>query len=427
MPEQEFELYLAMLARMLRLNESQRASVADELRDHLETRLSELHAAGHSRDEAIRLALEDMGDATGLATRLSSVGAIRRRRLIVRGTLVSACVLFVGLLTAGLFTPQHAPLAPVLAPAQAQGIPSPPPMPIGGDGATAPVVASVPRSPADDLRRKTEAKLEEICPTEIEFQQVPAQDALQLLSEQIGLALLVDQRAIGDGEFVPDAAVSLKIPAGTVTFRTALDLLTRSTGSNTDLAFVAKEGLLYLTNQSESLIVDVYNVRDLIGQAPEYTGGAMSAMSSMPGMPIGSLDGPGMMGNAVAGPPRYTRVQSYGPQAAGGAPQGPSGPPGMAPGAGMAGGGGTMGPGPVATLQGQPLVAMIVEVLEPAVWSTRGGPSSIAEVDGLLVVRTTSLMHRSLADLLSKMRSARAEGPTGGREAVEGLPTSHRH
>jgi uncharacterized membrane protein len=434
MPEKEFELYLAMLARMLRLNESQRASVADELRDHLETRLSELQAAGHSRDEAIHLALEDMGDAAGLATRLSTVGAIRRRRMIVRGTLVSACVLFVGLLSAGLFTPQHAPLAPVFVPAQAPGIPAPSPMPMGaGGGATAPAVVSVPRSPADDLRRKTETKLEEICPSAIEFQEVPSQEALGLIAEMIGLAILVDRRAIDENEFMPDQPVSLKLPEGSVTFRTALDLLLKSSGSSSSsLAFVAKDGVLYLTNQSESLIVDVYNVRDLIGQAPGHAGGDMSAMSSMPGMmssmpgmmPMNAETGPPRTDSSMARPPRYTRVQGFPGSVA--TPPGAPGAPGMAPGMGMpGGGGGAQGGGPVATVQGQPLVAMIVEVLEPEVWSTQGGSSSIAEVDGLLVVRTTSRMHRSLTDLLSKMRSARAEGPGGPQVPVDGQPHTH--
>ncbi len=172
MPEKEFELYLSMLARMLRLSESQRASVADELRDHLESRLSGLMEAGHSREEAIRLALEDVGDAAGMASRLSTVGAIRRRRMIVRGTLVSACVLFVGLLAAGLFTPQSAPLAPPVAPAQA---PPAPPAAIGDMGGAPMVAAATAKmSPAEELRRKTDAKLEQICPDEIAFLEVPA-------------------------------------------------------------------------------------------------------------------------------------------------------------------------------------------------------------------------------------------------------------
>jgi hypothetical protein len=39
MPEQDFELYLSLLSRFLRLKPAQRDEIADELRDHLEERL----------------------------------------------------------------------------------------------------------------------------------------------------------------------------------------------------------------------------------------------------------------------------------------------------------------------------------------------------------------------------------------------------
>ena len=432
MPEKEFELYLSMLARMLRLNESQRASVADELRDHLESRLSGLMEAGHSREEAIRLALKDVGDAAGMATRLSTVGAIRRRRMIVRGTLVSACVLFVGLLAAGLFTPQNAPLAPPAAPAQA-----PPASPQAGfgdmGGGAVPVVAAAPAriSPAEELRRKTDAKLEEICTAEIAFDDVPVRDCLSVLSEQLQVSILMDEKAIeSEGSLSPDQNVTLKIPANSVTYRTALDLLLRSLGCAGALSFDTREGLVYLTQESQSLIVDVYNVRDLIGQPMAY--GATAHMSEMmPGMASG---GEGAMMSSMAGPtsaPRYTRVQFGGPGAAG--QPGGSAPgmmmPGATPGAG-GGGGAQGGTGPVATELGRPLVAMIVEVLEPDAWTTAGGPSSIGEVDGLLVVRTTTRMHRSLADLLAKMRAAKSGAtPSAGGYAPPvtpmGPPVTH--
>jgi hypothetical protein len=35
MSEREFELYLSLLSRFLRLNPNQREEIADELRDHL--------------------------------------------------------------------------------------------------------------------------------------------------------------------------------------------------------------------------------------------------------------------------------------------------------------------------------------------------------------------------------------------------------
>jgi hypothetical protein len=41
MSEQEFDLYLKLLAKCLRLTSGQREQIADELRDHLEERLED--------------------------------------------------------------------------------------------------------------------------------------------------------------------------------------------------------------------------------------------------------------------------------------------------------------------------------------------------------------------------------------------------
>jgi hypothetical protein len=73
MPEQEFEIYLTLLSRLLRLSPSQKAAISDELRDHLEQRLGDLLQTGVSREEAIRIAMEEFGDVTGLALDLTRV------------------------------------------------------------------------------------------------------------------------------------------------------------------------------------------------------------------------------------------------------------------------------------------------------------------------------------------------------------------
>ncbi len=57
MSEREFEIYLSLLSRFLRLKPDQRGEIADELRDHLAERLEELTAEGLSREEAIQRAL----------------------------------------------------------------------------------------------------------------------------------------------------------------------------------------------------------------------------------------------------------------------------------------------------------------------------------------------------------------------------------
>lgn len=119
MSEQEFDLYLSLMSRFLKLTPQQRDEVAEELRDHLELRMEELTGEGHTRQEAIHLALEEMGDAGELAQHFSQIAISRRRRFMMRctaGTIVSVAAAYF-LVTA--FWP-HAPGQPGLDEAIAQ-------------------------------------------------------------------------------------------------------------------------------------------------------------------------------------------------------------------------------------------------------------------------------------------------------------------
>ncbi len=82
MSEQEFEVYLRLIAKLLRLSDAQREAISDELRDHMEARLDELMDAGMEREQAIHAAIEEFGDAAGLAdefTRITRHTTLRRR------------------------------------------------------------------------------------------------------------------------------------------------------------------------------------------------------------------------------------------------------------------------------------------------------------------------------------------------------------
>lgn len=88
MPEREFELYLDLLGKLLKLTPEQKSSISDELRDHLE----ELVQSGQSRDDAIRQALDEFGDAAGLAVDFTKISQKKIRRAIVRTTAVTTAV-----------------------------------------------------------------------------------------------------------------------------------------------------------------------------------------------------------------------------------------------------------------------------------------------------------------------------------------------
>src|SRR5215831_10486378 len=113
MSDREFENYLTLIGRLLRLSAAQREAIGAELRDHFESRLIELTSRGMSHDAAVQIALEEFGDAAGLAAQFSRIAQTRKRRLIMRCTLASAAALAAALVVAiSLWPENHA--APVL-------------------------------------------------------------------------------------------------------------------------------------------------------------------------------------------------------------------------------------------------------------------------------------------------------------------------
>ena len=123
MSEQEFEAYLDLLARMLKLTPKQRDAIAHELRDHMEDRLEELQARGVPRDEAVRLALDEFGDANVLASDFTSIAKQRNRRRMMQttfGTLAACAAIALSISFLMPSNQQGSPLQPV-ADAQAGG------------------------------------------------------------------------------------------------------------------------------------------------------------------------------------------------------------------------------------------------------------------------------------------------------------------
>src|SRR5437763_16921227 len=100
MSDHEFDNYLTLLSRLLRLSGKQRDQISDELRAHLEDRLEELKARGVSHEAAVRQALEEFGDAAGLAGQFVAISRNRKRRWLVRLTTFSVAATL--LLAAGI-------------------------------------------------------------------------------------------------------------------------------------------------------------------------------------------------------------------------------------------------------------------------------------------------------------------------------------
>ncbi|MEM7627429.1 MAG: hypothetical protein AAF333_17675 [Planctomycetota bacterium] len=81
MSDQEFQTYLDELCEKLNLSTKQREAIAGELRDHMASRLEDLHPAAQDRDVVIRGALEDFGDADQLARRFRHAAPISPKKV----------------------------------------------------------------------------------------------------------------------------------------------------------------------------------------------------------------------------------------------------------------------------------------------------------------------------------------------------------
>jgi len=84
MSNEEFENYLALVSRLLRLSATQRDQIGEELRDHMESRVSELVELGVEKKAAVLQSVEEFGDAAVLAENLKRVSVRNRKRWVMR-------------------------------------------------------------------------------------------------------------------------------------------------------------------------------------------------------------------------------------------------------------------------------------------------------------------------------------------------------
>jgi len=374
-PEQDFELYLSLLSRFLRLKSTQRGEIADELRDHLEARLEELAAKGMSREAAIRAALDEFGDAAELASHFTQVAYIRNRRLIMRVTFGTVAALAASLLIATAFWPEsrQAP-APSLVIAQESptaGLPKKRPEP----------AATI----ADDGKTATEAKLSKVLdklPDDLDS--VPFALAVERLGELLDIDILIDQAAIEEAEIATNSIVSLNVKRIKLTGRMALDLVLEPL----KLSYTIRDGLIMVTTAEKANQIQVYNVRDLLFNPGEQIGsGGAAPTAAAPGTmsgPMGAMRGG--MGSGMAG-------------------------------MGGMGMGGGLGGGIFATRETKSLAVLIATTIDPDSWNSvpgdlTGGQGSIMQYHELLVVKNSQTVHGKIKALLEMMRTS-AKSPFG--------------
>ena len=249
MSEREFEIYLTLLTRLLKLSPRQRQAIEQELRAHLEERLEDLLARGHSRDEAIAAALEEFGDTAGLAdefTRVARTARLRRRIMQTSiGTIAAAAAI---ILAVTFLLPEQRPGVPDQPRAQAQEEQPE----LDADAiADAPVVGV-----GDTLDDPLSQRIS------LDISMTPV-SAIAHVAQKLDLNFHVNERAIReafDGDH-PKSAVNMELDD--VQGKTALDLIIHG---EPDLAYLVRDNVLVVTTTGEvgrRAVTRVYEVSDL--------------------------------------------------------------------------------------------------------------------------------------------------------------------
>jgi hypothetical protein len=290
MTDHEFETYLALVSKLLRLQGKQRAQIAGELRSHLEERLDDLLSQGVPREQAVRMALEDFGDAAVLAADFVSLSRNRRRRWMMRMTTFSAAAMILAAVAIATFWPGRN-AGPGLAAVVAQDPAATPSDDDFKDPAAKP--ADVTATAADAT---IEDKLNEF--TEISFEETPLKDVVQSIEQQTGITVYLNAKKLEEAGVNVDAPITHSFRR--IRWRTYLDLML----AELELVHVNRDDLLVITTPEDAESepeIRVYDCRDLLSMPASNRSGSGRPMDAANARP--SLPAPGIGALPLPAPP----------------------------------------------------------------------------------------------------------------------------
>ncbi len=263
MTHREFQGYLGLLSRMLRLRAAQREGVEDELRAHMEERFAALSAQGIEPEQAVSMALAEFGDAAALAAEFSAISRLRKRRWMMRFTIGSiAATILLTAVVVSMWPDGPGELADTAAHAQ--------------QVKKAPPAKAAKPAPKQDANANTQARLE--THVDAEFQETPLNDVLDFLAEKAGVQVYIDLVALDDVGLTAESpkelpvTINLKDVPVEMVLRLALRLF--------DLAYMLDNGVVIVSTPEEvevNLETHVYRVSDLLDEAADKNAGPPGA------------------------------------------------------------------------------------------------------------------------------------------------------
>ena len=260
MTHQEFENYLALVSRLLRLNGRQTQAIGCELRDHLESRVAELIEAGVPPDQATRSALEEFGDAASLAHRFQLVHIQAQRRWMMRfATLAVAGLFLFSVLVMSMWPDQARFGSPATAGAQDESA-SPPDAQDTSNPSPTTMLSSSGPSVTTRENQRIEKALTESC--NFVLDETPFVDVMDDIRETYGINVLLDSSAADDSLTV-DEPISFSIRE--IPLRNALMLMLKSKNATYQIeGGTLKIISLDVANNREYMRRKIFDCRKLI-------------------------------------------------------------------------------------------------------------------------------------------------------------------
>lgn len=387
MNDVDFEAYLNLLARFLRLNPEQREDIRRELRAHLEDAIEAEVEAGVPREEAVARVLDDFGDAAELAARFSDVG--RKRRWIMKGSLIAASVGFGVFLFNGFQMPGAADVG------------------AGEHKDTTPaLVAGMPALEEQPYAAEDHAIEEALARggVDVTLEEIPLEAAMRYFADSMKINLVVYWNDLENYGIDRDRPVTLKLHD--VTTGRALDLLLDLLGTEADLGAEINDGILVVASKGllrEKIVTRVYAVSDILDATVDrLSAAADGSAEALAGLGYVSTPRGGMYGGGGGGAAGMAGEMGGG----GGHPSG-----GFSPGAGPRGGGSTSPEQKQYEFRVRAavdLMELIKATISPDTWTDNGGTGSLRVFNDVLVVRQPRAEQRDVARLLDDLRRAGA-------------------
>ena len=228
MTNKEFDNYLALVTRLLRINGKHSEELGSEMRDHLETRVCELSNAGIGQEEATRRALEEFGDAASLAHRFQLVSQNSQKRWMMRFATLSVAAMFLLVVFVFSMWPDNAKFgSPGFSVAQEEGASA----------------ESLEQSETTRQNQLVVTKLQE--EVALAFDETPFADVMADLAETLNVNIVLDRSASEDQLSEDD----------TITFNVKNIPLSSSLGlmlENHNATYVVDRGVLKIISRDDA-------------------------------------------------------------------------------------------------------------------------------------------------------------------------------